>query len=129
MNTAGSYAYQHIPCLKVLPCDDIFFVYHAHSKARNIVFLFGHESRMLCGLTAYQRSACHLTAHSNALYDLCDLLRIVLAACNIIQEKQGFSACAGNVVHAHGNCVNAYGIMFVQDEGQFDLSAYTVGSR
>ena len=83
---------------------------------------------MLCSLSAYERSACHLAACCHTFYDLGDLFRIVLAAGNIIQEKQRLSACAGNVVNAHCNGIYSYGVMLVKDKCQLDLCAHAVGS-
>ena len=53
---------------------------------------------------------CHTT------YDCCDLLRIVLATCNIIKEEQRLPACTGNVVHTHRYGVNTDGIMLIHEE-------------
>ena len=61
-----------------------------------------------------RRTACLLAALRHTGHDRRDLLRIVLAAGNIVQEKQRLAACTCNIVHAHGNTVNTDRVMLVQ---------------
>ena len=83
---------------------------------------------MLCRLTAKERAVCLYAALCNALYNGRNFLRNVLSACNIIQEKQGISACTCNVIDAHGNTVNSYGIMTIHQKRQLLLGSDSIGS-
>ena len=71
-------------------------------------------------------SAGRFAALCHTADDGCDLLRIIFAAGNIVQEKQGFSACTGNIVDAHCHTVDSHGIMTIQQESQFQLRSHTV---
>ena len=113
MYTGRSHTDQHIAVFYLASCDHIFAVNHANCKTSQIVFILRHKSRMLCCLTTDQRCAGLVTSFCYTFYDLSNLLRIVFAAGNIIQEKQRLAACAGNIVYAHCNCIDSDGIMFV----------------
>ena len=83
---------------------------------------------MLCRLTADQRSSRLKAAFCHTLDDISDLLRLIFPARDVVQEKEGLSARAGNIVHAHCHCVDPDGIMFVQDHGDLHLCPASVGS-
>ena len=83
---------------------------------------------MLGSLTADQRSSGLDAAFCHAGDDLCDLLGHVLAAGDVVQEEQGLCAAADHIVDAHGNAVDAHGVMLVQLEGDLELGADAVGT-
>ena len=83
---------------------------------------------MLSGLTADEGSAGLNTALSHAADDLSDLLGDVLAAGDVVQEEQGLGAAADDIVDAHGNAVDAHGVVLVHQEGQLQLGAHAVGA-
>ena len=70
---------------------------------------------MLRCLAADQRTVRLYAALSHTGNDRCDLLRIVLAACNIIQEKQRFTARTCNIVDTHRNSIDSDCIMLVHE--------------
>ena len=84
MNACGSHSDQHITRLKILACDHILFIADANGETCKVIFILCHKTRMLCGLTADQGSFRLETAFRNTFYDIRDLFRIVLAACNIV---------------------------------------------
>ena len=108
--------------------DQIFFINNANCKSCQIVLVFRHQSRMLCSLTADQCSASLFASLCHTFYDLCDFLRIVLAAGNIVEEEQRLTACTCHIVDAHGNCVDTDGIMFVHEKCQLYFGSASVGS-
>ena len=128
MNTAGGNADQHVARLDVLSGDHFLLLHNAHREACKIIFLIRHNPGMLCRLTAKERAVCLHAALCNALYNGRNFLRNVLSACNIIQEKQGISACTRNVIDAHGNAVNSYGIMTIHQKCQLLLGSDSIGS-
>ena len=81
---------------------------------------------MFCCLAADQGSFRLYTACGYAFYDLCDLLGNIFAACDIVQEKERFAACARDIVYAHGNAVDTDGIMLVHKKGELDLGSDTI---
>ena len=67
--------------------DQIFLVNHTDCKPCKIIFIFGHQSRMLCGLAANERRAALFAALSHALDNRRNLLGLILSTRNIIKEK------------------------------------------
>ena len=128
VNTAGCDSDQGIACFDICSGNEVLLIYHTNSKACQIILIHRIEARHLSSLTTDQRCIRLETAISHTFYDGSDLLRIVFAAGNVIQEEQRFSACTGNVVYTHSHTVNTNGIMFVHDESQFQFGTYSVGS-
>ena len=87
MNTRGSHSDQDITWLEILTCDHLLLIADANRKTGKIILILSHQTRMLRSLTADQSSFGLETAVCNTLDDIRDLLRIVLAACNIVQEE------------------------------------------
>ena len=83
---------------------------------------------MLGRLAAHQRAVGLDAALGHALDDLCDLLRDVAAAGDVVQEDQRLGTGADDVVDAHGHAVDADGVMLVQEHGQLQLGADAVGA-
>ena len=119
MNTARRNADQDIARLQFFARNQVLSVAGADREAREVIFVLGHESRVLRGLTADQRAA-RLNA---ALRDTGDnrrnLLRNILAAGNVVEEKERLAARAGDIVHAHRDTVNADGIVAIQQKRNF----------
>ena len=83
---------------------------------------------MLSGLAANESGTGLDTALCHAGNDLGDLLGVILAAGNIVQEEQRLCANANDVVDAHSNGINADGVMFVHQNRQLHLGAAAVGA-
>ena len=81
---------------------------------------------MLRGLAADQRAAGAHAALRNALHDLGDLLGVVLAAGDIIEEEERLRAAAHDVVDTHGDAVDADRIVLVEQHGGDELCADAV---
>ena len=117
---------QYISRIQFFSCKKIFFVDHTNCKTGKVIFLLRHQSRMFCCLTADQGRTGLYASLCHTAYDLSNFFRIVLTTCNIIQEKQRFCTCTCDIIHAHGNCINSYGIMLVHDHGKFYLGSTSV---
>ena len=83
---------------------------------------------MFGSLAAHQGAARLHAALGHALDDLCDLLGDILAAGNVVKENQGLRACTDHVIDAHGNAVDADGVVLVQQHGDTQLGADAVGA-
>ena len=119
---------QGIARFDILSGDQIFSVNYAHCKSSQVVLILRHQPRMLCSFTTDQSSSGLFTALCHTTYDSCDLLRIILAAGNIVKEEQRFTACTCHIVHTHGNRINTDGIMFIQKKCKLYFGSTSVGS-
>ena len=126
MYTGRSDADKHITFLQILTCDQILLIYNTYCKTCKIVLILRHQSRMLRCLTADQCCTGLLAPFSNTADDCGNLLRIVLAACNIIKEEKRFTAGTSHIIHTHSHCINTDRVMFVHKESQFHLCAAAI---
>ena len=126
MYAGGCHANKHVARLHLGAVNDLILIYNAHRKTCEVIVVLRHHARVLCGLAADERAAGLHAALRNTLYDLCNLLRHVLAAGDVIEEKERFCAAAYDVVHAHGNAVNADGVMLIEQHGRHKLRAHAV---
>ena len=127
VHAGGSDSDQDVSGSYFLPCDQVFFINNTYGETCKVIFILFHKSRMLRSLSADQSGSGLKAAFRYASYDLGDLFRIVLAAGNIIQEKQRFTARAGNIVHAHCHSVDSDRVMFVHYHGKLYLGSASVG--
>ena len=81
---------------------------------------------MLRCLSADQSCACLQAAFCHTFDNICDLLRLILPTCNIIQEEERLSSCARNIINAHRNRIDPDRIMLFHDHCQFHFSAASV---
>ena len=128
MHTGGCHTDQNISRFQIFSRDHLFFVTYTYRKSGKIILIFRHQSRMLCRLSTDQCCIRLLTSLCHTFHDGCDLLRIILSACNIIQEEQWLTACTCNIVHAHGNRINTDRIMLVHHHCKLYLGSTTVCS-
>ena len=129
MDAGGGDADQGVAGGYILSGDQVFPVYDADRETGQVIFILGIKAGHFRCLAADQGSAGLIAAVTDALDDLGDLFGIILAAGNVIQEKEGLAAGAGHVVDAHGDTVNADRIMPVHQESQLELGPDTVGAR
>ena len=126
MNAGGSHADQYVSGCQIFTGNHVFLVTYADSKTCQIVLILRHQARMLCGLTADQCRIGLQTAFCNAFYDRSYLLRIVLSACDVVEEEQRFSAGTCDIIHTHGNGINADGVVFIKNHGELHLGSASV---
>ena len=84
---------------------------------------------MLGGLAADEGAPGLDAALGNAGDQLDHLFRYVFSNGDVIQEKEGLGPAADDVVDAHGNAVDAYGIVLAHELGDTLLGAHAVGAR
>ena len=128
VNAGGGQSEDDVAFLHGLVVDDGGFIHDAGGIAGQVVFIFGVEARHLRGLAADEGSSRLPAAVRHALDDLGDALGHVLAAGDVVQEEQGLGAAADDVVDAHGDAVDADGIVLVHQEGDAQFRTDAVGA-
>ena len=128
VDPGGGQAQDHVPGLDGGLVKDLGLVHHAHGEARQVVLVHGVEPGHLGGLPADEGGPGLDAPLGHAGDDLGDLLRHVLPAGDVVQEKQGLGPHADDVVDAHGHAVDAHGVVLVHEEGQLQLGAHPVGA-
>ena len=126
VHAGGNDPHQHIARPDVRACDQILFICHTDREAGQVIFILRIEARHLCRLAADQRRAGLHAALRHAGNNLRNLLRVILPARDIVQEKQRLAACAGHVIDTHRDTVDSNCIMAVHHEGQLQLRSDTV---
>ena len=93
-----------------------------------IILAFGVESGHLRRLPSDQGTSGPVTSFGDASDDLFDLIRADLARGEIVQEKQGLSSLADDVVYALGYQVDAYRIVAIGHEGHLQFGSHAVSA-
>ena len=128
VHTGGGQGNHHISGSHPGIVDDFLFVHNAHGESGQVIVILGHHAGVLGGLAANQGGAGLNAALCHTGHNLGNLFGDVLAAGNVVQEEQGPGTAADNVVDAHGNTVDANGVVLVQQLGDSQLGAYAVGA-
>ena len=128
MDAGGGQGDDHVTSLHPGVVDDLLLIHNTHGEACQIVLVHRHQAGVLGSLAANQGRAGLDTALGHTAHDLGNFLGNVLAAGDVVQEKQGLCAHADNVVDAHGNGVDADGVVLVHEDGQLHLGAAAVGA-
>ena len=81
---------------------------------------------MFGGLAADERRASLHAAFGYACHDVRDLFGVVFAAGDVVEEKQRLCPAADHVIDAHGNTVDADGVVFVHKHCNLELRAHAV---
>ena len=113
MHTGGSQGDHHVTGFHAGIVNDFLLVHNAHTKARQIVIIHRHHAGMLGSLAADQRGTGLDAALGHAAYDFRNALGHIFAAGDVVQEEQGPGAAADHIVDAHGNTVNADGVVLI----------------
>ncbi len=128
VDAGGGDADEGVAGADVLSRDHVLPVHDADGEACKVILLLRHKAGVFCGLAAKKRRVRLHAAFRNALYDCSDLLREVPAAGDVVQEKQRVAACTCDIVHAHGDAVDADRVVAIQEKCQLDLRADAVGA-
>ena len=84
---------------------------------------------MLRRFAADQRTTRFTATRSDAAHHRCGDINIELTANKIIQEKKRLRALSQDIVHAHGDEIDADGIVNPRHRGNFKLRANAIGGR
>ena len=128
MHTGGGQRNNDVARLHRGVVQNLGLVHHADSEACQVVLIFRHHAGVFGSLAAHQGAARLHAALGHALDDLGNLLGDILAAGNVVKENQGLRACTDHVIDAHGNAVDADGVVLVQQHGDTQLGADAVGA-
>ena len=128
VDAAGCYADDLVAHLHLGTGDDFIFIHDTHGKSGHIVLAFAVKARHLCCFSTYESTSGLLASVCDPLYDISDLFCRYFTGCDIVQEKQRLCTLAQHVVDAHCHAVDAYGVMSVHEESQFQLGSYAICS-
>ncbi|MNI39736.1 hypothetical protein D3C73_939260 [compost metagenome] len=129
VHTAGCQANDRISRRDIRTCHQLGLVGYTHRESGDIIFTRRIHARHLSRLAADQRAACLMTAFGNPGNNRFDLLGHNLVAGQIIEEEQRLCTLHYNIVHTHGNRIDANRVVAVGRESDFELRAHTIGSR
>ncbi len=128
MNAGGSNADQDIAGTDLRTGDQVLFVCSTHCEACQIILVHRIKTGHFRCLAADQGSSRLLAAVTDTLDDLRDLLGDILAAGNIVKEKERLAARACHVIDTHGDTIDTDRIMPVHQESKFELCSDAVSS-
>ena len=128
MNSGACHSDKHISRLQIFSGNQLLLINDAHGETGQIIFIFRIKAGHFRSLAANQGSPRLLTAICHTFYDSGNFLRIVLSACNVVQEKQRFPACAGNIIHTHSHTVDSHRIMLIKQKRKLQLRSHAVSS-
>ena len=114
MKPRRSKSYQDIAILNARRPDHGRSIDDAHGKAREVILVRIHNAGMFGHLPANERTARHLAAICNTRNDLCYRFALKLPYCDVIKEEERFSTRSQDIVHAHGNQIDADRIVIVR---------------
>ena len=128
MDAGGSDSHQRVAGLDVLAGHKILLIRYANCEAGQVILILRIKAGHFSCLAADQSRVGLNASFTDTAYNSGDLLGIVLAAGNIVQEVKGLTACARDVVDAHSDAVNAYCIVLIHKKSDLELCAHAVCS-
>ena len=129
METARTQAHEHVAFHDAVGTDHLRAIDNAHGEARQVVIVGIHNAGVLGHFAADKRATRLTAAFRDAAHNLGDMFLLQLANGDIVQEEQGLGAARQNIVHAHGDQVDAHGVMLADELGDLELRAHAVGAR
>ena len=108
--------------------DEVGFFDDADGKAGDVVFARLVEAGHFCGFAADERRARLRAAVGDAFDDVGGDFGFEFAAGEVVEEVLRRGAVAEDVVDAHGDGINADGVVFAEGKGDFQLGADAVGA-
>ena len=128
MHASRGQTQHHVAGLDVLASQNFGLFHGADSKTCQVVFASGVHAGHLSGLTTDQCAARQLAALGNTAHYSCSGIYIQLAAGKVVKEEQWLGALHQHVVDAHGNQVDAHGVVHIPFKRQTQLGAHTIGA-
>ena len=120
---------EHIALAHAFGIEHLRTIDHAHREAGQVVIVRVHNTRMLSHLAADERAARLAAALADARHDFRHMLAAQLADRDVVQEEQRLGAAGEDVVHAHGDKVDAHRAMLADKLGHLELGAHAIGTR
>ena len=128
MVAAGRQADEDVARFYFAAVDKVVFFDDADGKSRDVVFARLVEAGHFSGFAADEGSARLCAAFGYAFDDVGGDRRFEFAAGEVVEEVLWRGAVAEDVVHTHGDGVNADGVVFFEGEGDFEFGAYAVSA-
>ncbi len=108
--------------------DNLGLFHHADAEACDVVvFAFVH-ARHFSGFATHQRATGQFAAGADAGDDLSGGVDVQFAGGVVIEEEQRLCTADHQVIDAHGDQVDADGVVLVQVQRQTQLGAHAVGA-
>ena len=126
VDARGGEADQHIAFRHAVARQLLAALDRADAEARKVVVAGRVHAGHFRRLAADQRAAGHAAAFGDAGNDPLGNARIELAGGEIIKEEQGLGTLNDEIVDAHGDQIDADGVMPVMVDGELDLGADAV---
>ncbi len=127
MNAGGGEREDPVARRNVLLRQQLLALDRAEREAREVVIARGVKPRHLGGLAADERAARLLAARRDPLDHFGRLFGIELAAGEIIEKQQGLRALHHEVVHVHGDQIDADRVVAAALDRELQLGADPVG--
>ena len=128
VRAVGGQSQHHVAGVDMFAGDDLAFFHHTDCKTGEVVFAHRIHAGHFGGFAADQRAAGLFATVSNALDDFGGGGHVQLAAGEVVEEEQRFGTLHQNIVHAHGDQVDADGVVAVQFKSQLELGTHAVGA-
>src|SRR5690606_25355366 len=119
-------AEQHVALDDIVAGQQLAALGRPYGKAGKVVVAAVVHARHFRRLAADQRAAALPTAFGDAADDRRALVRVELAGSEIVEEKQWLGALHHDVVDAHGDKVDADGVVLAGFYGDLELGADAV---
>lgn len=126
MQARGGHTDDHIAPADTLRPQHLVLLHDTDGCCRDVVLVLRHHTGVLRRLTAEEGTPCSDTALGNALHNLGDMLRHNLADSDVILQEQWLRTAHHQVIHAHGDKVNADRVVDPQLLGNHQLRSHTV---
>ena len=108
--------------------DEVGFFHNADGKAGDVVFACLVEAGHFRGFAADERRIRLRAAVGDAFDDVGGDFGFEFAAGEVVEEVLRRGAVAEDVVDAHGDGINADGVVFAEGKGNFQLGADAIGA-
>ena len=128
MGAVGSQTQHDVARFDAAAVDDALFFDHADGEACQVVFAFGVHAGHFGGFAADEGAAGFFASLGDAFNHVGSAGDVEFAAGEIVEEEQRLRALNQNIVDAHGDEVDADGVVFVPVEGEFELGAHAVSA-
>ena len=126
MYAVGGQAQNHIACADGAAVDDFIFFHRTDCETGQIVFAVWVHGGHFGGFATDQGAVGLLATLRDAFDHIGGGVDVEFAAGEVVEEKQRFGALYQDVVNAHGDQVNADGVVKAPFKREFEFGADTI---
>ena len=111
----------------VFGIEHLWTVYRTDAKTGQVVIIGIHDAGMLRHLSTNERATRLTATLGDAAHHLGDVVASELADGDVIEKEQRLGPAGQHVVHAHGDQVDAHGIVLASHLSQGELGSHAIG--